>query len=39
MRGQDRCPALCYPRGMEINQLKRQLKDLEERVVSLRGFL
>jgi hypothetical protein len=24
---------------MEINQLKRQLKDLGERIASLRGFL
>ena len=24
---------------MEVNQLKRQLKDLGERIVSLRGFL
>jgi hypothetical protein len=24
---------------MEVNQLKRQLKDLGERIASLRGFL
>ncbi len=26
-------------RLMEVNQLKRTLKDLEERAISLRGFL
>lgn len=25
--------------AMEVNPLKRQLKDLEERIASLRGFL
>jgi hypothetical protein len=28
-----------YGITMEVNQLKRQLKDLGERIASLRGFL
>jgi hypothetical protein len=33
--------AISRPYGitMEVNQLKRQLKDLGERIASLRGFL
>ena len=34
-------PALPRPIGkcMEVNQLRRQLKDLSERMTALRGFL
>jgi hypothetical protein len=34
MRGPEECPL-----PIELGQLKRQLKDLEERMSSLRGFL
>jgi hypothetical protein len=33
------CDLKNYGITMEVNQLKRQLKDLGERIASLRGFL
>jgi hypothetical protein len=30
---------LCEHEMMEVNQLTRQLKDLQERILCLRGFL